>query len=102
MLYTLLVKPIALGALGLVIWVLWRATGHLAEAEQRGARIAVMAGAVAIAALILGPPAWEALTTRPGEVATWTIGIAVIGAVIWAYARLIGAARRKAGRRNGR
>lgn len=98
MLYTLIVKPIALAALAGVIWTIWRATGHLEGVEGRRWRIAVLGAAILIAGLLLGPGAWHALSTRPGEVAAWSLGLGAFAAVVWGYGRLIAAARRRAGR----
>ena len=101
MLYALFVKPIALAALGGALWLLWRAGDSFDAAFRRRHRRLVALGSAAIAALVLGPPAWAALTEQPGEVLRWGAILAVAVAAVWGYARLIGAARRRARPRGG-
>ncbi|HUF55581.1 MAG TPA: hypothetical protein VMM55_03375 [Thermohalobaculum sp.] len=96
MLYALFVKPVALAALGGTLWLLWRAGDGFEAAEARRHRRRVAVGAIAIAALVLGPPAWAVLSEHPGDVLRWTAILAVAVAAVWGYARLIGAARRRA------
>ena len=101
MLYALIVKPILLAALAGVLWIVWRAGSGLAPAEARRHRRWVGLAAAAIALLVLGPPAWAALTEQPGEVLRWAAILAVAGAAVLGYARLIAAARGRARRPGG-
>ena len=101
MAFELIVKPIVFAALALVLWAIWRAADSFEPAAAGRHRRAVALGAVAIALLLLGPPAWALLVARPGAVLGWSGGLALTGGLLWAYARLIGAARRRAARRHG-
>lgn len=96
MLYALFVKPVALAALGGALWLLWRAGDGFEAALRRRHRRLVALGTAIIAALVLGPAAVAVLTERPGEVLRWGAILAVAIAAGWGYARLIGAARRRA------
>lgn len=96
MLYALIVKPIALAALGGALWLLWRAGDGFEAAEARRHRRWVSLGGLAIAALVLGPPAWAMLSEQPGEIVRWSAILIIAGVVVWGYSRLIGAARRRA------
>ena len=95
MLYTLLVKPIVLAALGAALWLVWRAGDGFEAAAARRHRRFVGLGAAVIALLVLGPPAWAALTEQPGDVLRWAAILAASVAAVWGYARLVGAARRR-------
>ena len=98
MLYTLIVKPILLAALAGVLLLVWRAGSGLAPAEARRHRRWVGLAATAIALLVLGPPAWAALTEQPGEVLRWGAGVAVSAVLVILYARWLADLRGRAKR----
>lgn len=95
MLYALVVKPILLAALAGALWLVWRAGDGFEIAEARRHRRWVGLAAAVIALLVLGPPAWAAVTEQPGDMLRWGVILAFAGAAIWGYARLIAALRRR-------
>lgn len=101
MFYQLVIVPLALLTLLAVLWATWRMGRYLPPRQRRAHALLVGGGGLAIALLVLGPPAWRALTTQPGQVAASLGWLAAAGAVVLLYLRLLAALRRRAsGRRS--
>ena len=99
--YALLVKPILLGALALVFWAVWRAGDRFEPAAARRHCRGVAVAGCAIGLLVVGPAVRKVLRDHPDAVLNAALVLSTAAALLWAYARLIGAAHRRAGRRHG-